>query len=321
MKLAIQTAARSLPSVGTLALCLAAVAGCDRGPAPETPAATAAPALAHKVRGESQMVKLADANIEYFSQGQGDVVVLLPGGSLSVNYMEGLAQALADSELRAVRINPREAGKSTGAAKGVTLHDLAGDVAGVIKSLDVGAVNVAGHAFGNRVARMLAADHPELVKTVILFAAGGKVSPKPEVQKALQVIFAPNTTDAEYFAAMKYMVGDPANVKMAGEIIMQSRAPEAAPIEYETVATAKLADWWAPPGKARYLVLQGTLDQAAPPENGELLKKDLGDRLTLVPFPGAGHLMLVTEPKKAAAEVVRFLKSQELKEGNPAQPG
>ena len=28
---------------------------------------------------ESHMVKLADAKIEYFSEGQGDVVVLLPG--------------------------------------------------------------------------------------------------------------------------------------------------------------------------------------------------------------------------------------------------
>ena len=103
-------------------------------------AATAVPAAGQ----DTGMVKLADANIEYFSQGQGDVVVLLPGGSLNVKYMEGLAKALADAGLRAVRINPRDAGKSTGGAKGVTLHDLAGDVAGVIKSLDVGAVNVAG---------------------------------------------------------------------------------------------------------------------------------------------------------------------------------
>lgn len=257
---------------------------------------------------ESQMVKLADANIEYFSQGQGEVVVLLPGGSLNVTYMEPLAQTLADAGLRAVRINPRGAGKSTGTAKGVTLHDLAGDVAGVIRSLDVGPVNVAGHAFGNRVARMLAADHPELVKSVILFAAGGKVQPQPAVHKALLVIFNPKSNDSEYLAAMKYLVGDPANVEMVGTIVAKSRAPKAAGIEYETVATAKLADWWAPPGKAKYLVLQGTLDQAAPPENGELLKKDLGDRLTLVPFPGAGHMMLVTEPKKAATEIVRFVQ-------------
>jgi hypothetical protein len=33
----------------------------------------------------------------------------------------------------------------------------------------------------------------------------------------------------------------------------------------------------------------------------------MGDRVTLVPFPGAEHLMLITEPEKAAAAVVAFL--------------
>ena len=38
-------------------------------------AATAAYGAEH----ESHMVKLAEAKIEYFSEGQGDIVVLLPG--------------------------------------------------------------------------------------------------------------------------------------------------------------------------------------------------------------------------------------------------
>jgi hypothetical protein len=36
---------------------------------------------------------------------------------------------------------------------------------------------------------MLAADHPELVHSVILFAAGGKVPPKPDADRALMTIF------------------------------------------------------------------------------------------------------------------------------------
>jgi pimeloyl-ACP methyl ester carboxylesterase len=95
------------------------------------------------------VIKLSDASIEYFSQGQGEAVVLLPGGSLTVGYMEGLAQALADVGYRAVRINFRGAGKSTGSGTGVTLHTLAADVAGVIEALKIGPANVAGHAFGS----------------------------------------------------------------------------------------------------------------------------------------------------------------------------
>jgi len=114
------------------------------------------------------VIKLKDSNIEYFSEGKGQPIVLLPGGSLTVGYMEGLSHALAKAGFQAVRINFRGSGKSTGSGEGVTLHTLANDVA--------------GHAFGNRVARMLAADHPELVHSVILFAAGGKVPPKPAAE-------------------------------------------------------------------------------------------------------------------------------------------
>jgi hypothetical protein len=38
----------------------------------------------------------------------------------------------------------------------------------------------------------------------------------------------------------------------------------------------------------------------------------MGARVTLVPFPGAGHLFLVTEHKKAAAAVVSFLHQQSI---------
>ena len=253
------------------------------------------------------MVKLADSNIEYFSQGEGQPIVLLPFGGLTVGYMEALSQDLADAGYRVVRINFRGSGKSTGSGEGVTLHTLAGDVAGVIQVLKLGPTNVAGHAFGNRVARTLAADHPELVRTVILFAAGGKVPPTPNGEHALKTIFDPASTDADVLSDMKYMVGDPANIPMAWQIIRPCRAPEVAGIEGTAMKNTPLKDWWAPPGQMKYLVVQGTDDQIAPSKNGELLKQEMGARVTLVAFSGAGHLFLVTRPKETAAAVVSFL--------------
>ena len=202
----------------TVAICLSAVSA--SGQASTGTTARAAPA-------KQGMVKLAHSNIEYFSQGQGEPIVLLPFGGLTVGYMEALSQDLADAGYRVVRINFRGSGKSTGSGEGVTLHTLAADVAGVIQALKLGPTNVAGHAFGNRVARTLAADHPELVHTVILFAAGGKVPPTPNGEHALKTIFDPASTDADVLSDMKYMVGDPANIPMAWQIIRPCRAPEA----------------------------------------------------------------------------------------------
>lgn len=59
------------------------------------------------------IVKLPESNIEYFMQGKGEPIVLLPFGSLTVGYMEGLSQELADAGFQVVRINFRGSGKST----------------------------------------------------------------------------------------------------------------------------------------------------------------------------------------------------------------
>ena len=283
----------------TVGVCLSAVSA--SGQASTRATTRAAPA-------QQGMVKLADSNIEYFSQGQGEPIVLLPFGGLTVGYMDALSQDLADAGYRVVRINFRGSGKSTGSGEGVTLHTLAGDVAGVIQALKLGPTNVAGHAFGNRVARTLAADHPELVRTVILFAAGGKVPPTPNGEHALKTIFDPASTDADVLSDMKYMVGDPANIPMAWQIIRPCRAPEVAGIEGTAMKNTPLKDWWAPPGQMKYLVVQGTDDQIAPSKNGELLKQEMGARVTLVAFSGAGHLFLVTEAEKTAATVISFLR-------------
>jgi pimeloyl-ACP methyl ester carboxylesterase len=282
--------------------CVALLAACL------SPLPSSADAKPASNRVESGVVKLADSNIEYFSQGQGQPVVLLPGGSLTVGYMDGLAQSLAEAGYRAVRINFRGSGKSTGSGKDVTLHTLAADFAGVIEALKLQPANVAGHAFGNRVARMLAADRPELVRSVILFAAGGKVAPEPAVEQALVAIFNPESSEAQVMEAMRYMVGNPAHAASVWKIVAPCRAPTAAGVERTAMESTPLKDWWAPPGPSKYLVLQGTNDQAAPPANGDLLKQELGARVTVVPFPGAGHLMLVEEPQKAAAAIISFLR-------------
>jgi hypothetical protein len=49
---------------------------------------------------ETGIVKLANSHIEYFSRGEGEAIVLLPGGTLTVGYLDGLANALAKAGYR-----------------------------------------------------------------------------------------------------------------------------------------------------------------------------------------------------------------------------
>lgn len=158
------------------------------------------PATAQDIR--TGMVKLTDAEIGYVARGEGEAIVLLTGGTLTVDYLDGLAEALAKSGYRVIGINFPGSGKSTGPNKGVTLKTLADQVAEVIRSLKIGPLYLAGNDFGNRVARMLAASNPDLVNSVILLAAGGKYPPMPAAENALLVLFNPASTDAEVLKIM-----------------------------------------------------------------------------------------------------------------------
>ena len=83
--------------------------------------------------------------IEYVSRGEGEAIVLLPGATLTVGYLDGLAEALAKAGYRVVGINFRGSGNSTGSTTGVTLQTLADDVAGVIQALKLRQAHVAGN--------------------------------------------------------------------------------------------------------------------------------------------------------------------------------
>ena len=257
---------------------------------------------------ESSSVKVGDADLECFLGGsEGAAVVLLPGQGLGVGYLAGLADALAGAGLRAVRVNPRGAGASTGLSEGLTYHDHAADVAGVIEALGIAPVVVLGHAFGNRIARTLAADRPELVRGVVLVSAGGKVPPTPEVQRAFPTLFSPAASDAEMLDTVRLMAGSPENAARLWERLKDDRAPALAAAQAAAGQATPLEDWWAPQGEVPYLVIQGLSDRVAPVENGRMLKDELGDRVTVVEIPHAGHLQPLEAPQPVADAVIAFI--------------
>ena len=290
--------------LGTLT-CALTVTAAHAQAVPDTKmtANTAAPAQA-----KEGIVKLADSSIQYFSRGEGETIVLLPGGTLTVGYLDGVAEVLAKSGYRVVGINFRGSGKSTGSSKGVTLRTNANDVAGVVRALKLGEVHVAGNDFGNRVARMFAASYPELTRSVILLNAGGKIRLKPPAMHALEVVFNPKSTEAEVMAVFQYFVSNPADSARVWALLKPSLDTKAGGIETAAMKATPLKDWWAPPGQTKYLIVQGADDQIAPPENGFELKKELGERATLINVPGAAHLLPLEQPETTASHMISFIR-------------
>ena len=126
---------------------------------------------------QHRIIDVGDATLECTLAGLGAPVVLLANAGCSTGYFDHLARALVTGGFQTISINMRGVGGSSGSLNGATLHDLAGDVAGVIKAIGCGPAHLVGHAFGNRIARCLAVDQPSLVRSVTLLAAGGLIVP------------------------------------------------------------------------------------------------------------------------------------------------
>src|SRR5579883_3097737 len=136
---------------------------------------------------ERRLVDGADgARIEVIAQGAGPLVVLLPSSSRDSEDFDGVAAGIAARGFRVLRPQPRGVGRSVGRLTGVTLHDLAADVAAAIAAERQGPAVIVGHAFGQWVGRMAAVDHPALVRGVVLAAAAAKEVPA-RLREALAV--------------------------------------------------------------------------------------------------------------------------------------
>jgi S-formylglutathione hydrolase len=255
---------------------------------------------------ETRLVKAGDAVIHATERGapeNGEPVVLLPSLGRGAVDFDDLANRLALAGHRVITPEPRGIGGSSGRLEELTLHDLARDVARVIEACGGRPVSVVGHAFGNRVARTLASDCPDLVRRVALLAAGGRTAVPPEVQLALIASFNPLQPLAQRLASIQLAFfasgNDPA-------VWLDGWHPHLAAAQLAAGAATPTDEWWGA-GNAAILVVQALEDTVAPPENARLLAQDYGPRVRVAELPNAGHAMLPEQPEAIAKLLIDWL--------------
>jgi pimeloyl-ACP methyl ester carboxylesterase len=258
------------------------------------------------------IVEHGNVKIEVLAQGQGPAIVILPSLGRSGNDYDVVSRMLAEDGFRVLRPQPRGIGRSEGPMDGLTMHDLAADVANVIEHENAGPAIVAGHAFGNFVARQVAADRPDLVRGVVLAAASaGKVPPGstekpigPEMRKAIDGpadSSLPEEKRLEYLKIAFFAPGNDPTVWLGGWNAavhhMESHAREHTPVD----------DYFAA-GKAPILDLQAEHDPVAPRRFAGVLKSMLGDRVTVVVIPNASHALVPEQPAAVSAAIASFAR-------------
>jgi pimeloyl-ACP methyl ester carboxylesterase len=250
---------------------------------------------------QTQIIGVGAASLECTVGGSGDPLVVLANAGCSTGYLESFGKRIAGSQI--IAINMRGVGASRGPLGNATLHDLASDVAGVLDALQCGPAHILGHAFGNRIARCLAADHPAMVRSVILVAAGGLIGSSTPLGSAFRDAPPTKLMGPECVALGARWLSPASDPTILASVECW---PQVHLAHLATSGRVRRDEWWTG-GNAPLLVIQGLDDIAAPPGNGYALRDQVGERVQVVDIPRAGHFALVEQPDAVVAAVVDFI--------------
>lgn len=245
-----------------------------------------------------------DCELTVHVQGEGTPVVMLPSLGRSASDFASLAVELADAGFQTLALEPRGLHGSSSTLAGITLADLADDVAHVIRRLADEPAAILGHDFGGHLARAVAARYPGLVRNNILLATPGPELPRSEPAIAHRRVFVPELTMEEHLEAVAVAFFADGNDPVAwvdgwhpllasAQMEAQQRTPTAA---------------WAAGGTADTLIVRPAEDRLVSPESTRLLANELGGKVSVVEIPRAGHALLPEQPRAVAVAVLTWLR-------------
>jgi len=259
-------------------------------------------------------------------------LVLLPSLGRDSDDFDVIAAALADGGYRVLRPAPRGMAGSRGPLQDITLWDLADDVAAVIEAdrglcaseisaseisaseasaseANVTPAVVAGHAYGNWVARCLALRHPALLRGVALLAAGHRGATPPAIREAISHSFDTSLPQAQRLQALQFAFFAPGH---DASVWLEGWYPALALVQRAAAAAVPQEAFWHA-GTLPVLDVQALQDVLAP--GGEHIGKTtthplqpyMEGRLTHVLIDQAGHALIPEQPQAVVQALLQWM--------------
>lgn len=256
-------------------------------------------------------IEVRGASVHYEQQGQGPELLLLHGWGCDTSIWAPIARDLAGARHITVIDFPGH-GKSSEPPAPWDVTDYAEMTAALIEKLDISGCDLIAHSFGGRVAILLAATRPELVRRLVLTGCaglrargGGKPSGKARLYKVLRGL-----SDS---AAARAVLGE-ANVEKLRDALRRRFGSA----DYRALKTDRMRATFnriiqqdlEPHLKdiaASTILVYGELDTATPVWMGQQMEREIPDA-GLIVMPGATHYAFLERYGEFLAIVKSFLK-------------
>lgn len=257
-------------------------------------------------------------DIYYEEHGDGDPLLLIAGLGSSCSMWWKQIDSLG-KRYRVITPDHRGIGYSTEVHHPFSIEDLADDMAGLIRGLNIAPSNVLGVSMGGFIALTLTLRCPDIVNKLILVStsAGGSTH-VPSTEEILEIILNGDQSDVGAYCRMLYpalagpgrMQSQPDDLNhIIGNALEKPLSPEAYLYQLMAVDAYASANTTADAlEKIRKptLVLHGEADPLVPYPNGRHLADHIKDA-AMISYPDVGHILPIEAADQFNRDVMNFL--------------
>lgn len=238
------------------------------------------------------------------------VVILLPGPTDSWRSYEPVLERLPSS-IMAVAVSQRGHSDSDKPAGGYRVEDFAGDVVGLLDSLDLERAVLAGHSASCLVARRVAIDRPERVAGLVLEASPTTLRGDIGFQEFVRSVVSGLEDPIDPGFARSFVV-DTSSDELAPEVLdrlVEELLEVPARVWREMFSALLRYDDVDQLGRitAATLLIWGDTDRLV----GRAMQQELAARIALaelIVYPGIGHTPRWEDPPRFASDVAAFVE-------------
>jgi pimeloyl-ACP methyl ester carboxylesterase len=250
----------------------------------------------------------------------GTPLVLISGYGLTMAEWDPAFVETLAANRRVIVFDNRGIGTSSGPVKGLTIAEMAGDTAALIRRLGLKSVDVLGWSMGGYIAQTLALAHPTLVHRLVLASTDpGSPHALQPTKSVVKVLTNPALTPTQLLPVLF-----PADQQAAGQAWFASLSTQpnltaadfATPSATMAAQEAANAKRWYGRGEGTYARLSrlkaptwigyGADDVVVPPGNARLLARRI-PHATAHRYADAGHAFLFQDPATKATAMAAFL--------------